>query len=305
MDTKYLTYILAIAKHKNMTKAAEELYVSQSSLSQYLSKLEQELKTPLFFRARGELVLTPAGQLYADAAREVLQIKKQLYKDIAGLENKGHLMVGATSQFALRALSDIIPRFKAQYPEISIEVTDGSFSSISRLLIEEQIDLGIMAASQLAPFENQCTILRNEEILLALPSVHPYCSENPDGPIPVKDFVELFGGENFLLSQKDSSLRTVSDRLFAKYRFRPNAICEVNNIRATQTMVSKNAGIAFIAESCMEDSNSIKYYSLEPRLYRYNLLVHRQNWVMNEAEQVFCSCIKDYFSAGQPDSPVN
>lgn len=248
------------------------------------------------------MVLTPAGQLYIDAVRDVLQIKKQLYKDIAGLENKGHLMVGATSQFALRALSEIIPRFKAQYPEISIEVTDGSFSSISRLLIEEQIDLGIIAASQLTPFENQCIILKNEEVLLALPSAHPYCSQNPDGPIHVKDFVELFDGENFLLSQKNSSLRTVSDRLFTQYRFRPNAICEVNNIRATQTMVSKNAGIAFIAESCTEDSHAIKYYSLEPKLYRYNLLVRRQNWVMNEAEQVFCSYIKDFFSAEQPDS---
>lgn len=48
MDVKYLNYILAIAKHKNMTIAAEELFVSQSSLSQYLSRLEQELGTPLF-----------------------------------------------------------------------------------------------------------------------------------------------------------------------------------------------------------------------------------------------------------------
>ena len=53
LDTKYLNYILTIARRKNMTKAAEELYVSQSSLSQYLSRLEQEIGDPLFIRAKG------------------------------------------------------------------------------------------------------------------------------------------------------------------------------------------------------------------------------------------------------------
>lgn len=53
MDTKYLKYVLTIARKKNMTKAAEELYVSQSSLSQYLSRLEQEIGVPLFIRAKG------------------------------------------------------------------------------------------------------------------------------------------------------------------------------------------------------------------------------------------------------------
>lgn len=53
MDTKYLEYIITIADEKNMTKAAEKLYVSQSSLSYYLSKLEHELGTPLFIRGGG------------------------------------------------------------------------------------------------------------------------------------------------------------------------------------------------------------------------------------------------------------
>lgn len=49
MDVKYLNYILAIANRHNMTKAAEDLFVSQSSLSQYLSRLEQELGTSSFY----------------------------------------------------------------------------------------------------------------------------------------------------------------------------------------------------------------------------------------------------------------
>ena len=121
MDVKYLNYILAIAKKKNMTRAAEELYVSQSSLSQYLAKLEQEIGTPLFFRSKGELSLTPAGELYVKAAKQVIEIQKNLYREISGLDQRGHITVGVTSLFALKMLSEIIPEFKRQYPYVTIE----------------------------------------------------------------------------------------------------------------------------------------------------------------------------------------
>ena len=146
MDTRHLTYILAIAQKKNMTKAAEELFVSQSSLSQYLTKLEQEIGTPLFFRTRGELTLTPAGALYVEAAKQVIRIKKQLYKDISSLDSRGHVTVGVTSQFGLRVLTEVIPRFKARYPDYRIEITEQDLPSITRMLLEENLDLGLMAA---------------------------------------------------------------------------------------------------------------------------------------------------------------
>ncbi len=75
MDVRYLNYILEIARQKSITKAASVLYVSQSSLSQYLSKLEQELGTPLFVRKKHDLDLTPAGHLYVEAAKSVIQIQ--------------------------------------------------------------------------------------------------------------------------------------------------------------------------------------------------------------------------------------
>ena len=96
MDIKYLNYILAIASRHNMTKAAEDLFVSQSSLSQYLSRLEQELGTPLFTRSKNELTLTPAGELYVDAAKKVVKIQKELYQNITALSKRGKICVGVT-----------------------------------------------------------------------------------------------------------------------------------------------------------------------------------------------------------------
>ncbi len=151
MDVKYLNYILAIANRHNMTKAAEDLFVSQSSLSQYLSRLEQELGTPLFTRSKNELSLTPAGELYVDTARRVVQMQKELYQNIAALSHKGKISVGVTSNFGLRMLSEIIPKFKEQFPSVSIEITETSLPGLKKLLTDGGIHVGISAETSTSP----------------------------------------------------------------------------------------------------------------------------------------------------------
>lgn len=296
MDTRYLTYILTIARKKNMTKAAEELFVSQSSLSQYLTKLEQELGTPLFFRAKGELTLTPAGQLYVEAAHQVIQIKEQLYKDIAGLDNKGHITIGCTSQFALMALTEIVPKFKTHYPDYRVEITEQSLPALTGMLLDENIDLGLMAANTIKPFDTEhADVLRREEVLFALPTDHPYVKENPNGPIRQDDFVKRFGDENFLLSRKGSTLRVLADQLFQKYGFEPSTVCETNSIVATQIMVSNGSGVTFLGQSCTKEGGPVACYSLEPKLYRLNLLARRKHWILNDAEKLFCRLTREWF----------
>lgn len=296
MDIKYLNYILTIAKKRNMTKAAEELYVSQSSLSQYLAKLEQELKTPLFFRAKGELILTPAGELYIKAAQEVVQIQKKLYQNISSINMRGHINVGTTSLFGLRVLSEILPIFNKQYPEYLIEISETSLPQLKKLLLEENIDLGIMATASVTPFEEYSEILREEEILLALPKNHEFVSKYTEKSITAYDIINELSEDIFIHSKRGSSIRAVTDSFFEQKDFRPKSLCESNSILTTRDMIAKGLGFAFIAESCASDTENIQYYSLSPLISRKNILTKRRNWIMNDAEKLFYEMIKEYFS---------
>lgn len=302
MDVKYLTYILTIASRRNMTKAAEDLFVSQSSLSQYVARLEHELGTPLFERSKNEMSLTPAGELYVEAARKVLRIQKELYQNIAGLSRRGHITVGVTSNFGLRMLSEIIPQYKEQYPDVTIEITETNLPGMKKLLMEEALDLGIAAEVNLVPFENQARILRQEEVFFAVPRTHPFVAQHPQGPLTAAELIEGFSGDNFLLSKKGSSLRLLSDQVFDSCSFSPSAFCETNSISATRNMIAHNAGVAFIAESCSVERDRIAYYSLDPTLYRMNVVIHRKGWVQNEPEQIFMQFILDYFK-GNKEQP--
>lgn len=78
MDLKQLEYILAIAEHGNISRAATSLYISQSALNQQLLHLEKELGMKLFHRDKRNLIPTPAGKIYLESAREILKIKKTL-----------------------------------------------------------------------------------------------------------------------------------------------------------------------------------------------------------------------------------
>lgn len=296
MDTRYLNYIITIAEKENMTKAAEELFVSQSTLSQYLAKLESDIGTPLFMRSKGRLTLTQAGVLYIDSARKIVSIKNNLYQNINSLSNRGHITIGVTSQFALDMLTQIIPDFKNHFPEITIEISETNVPALTRLIQEENIDCGIMALNVVEPFApEQVTILRHEEVYFAVPIAHPYRSKNSGSPIPLTDFSANFTRDHILLAKKGATLRHLTDQVLQNGKWIPNTICETNSITATRSMVAMGMGVAFIGESCATDREHIAYYSIDPPLYRLNAFVTRKNWAMTPSSTRLCSKIMGFF----------
>lgn len=295
MDVKYLNYILAIASRKNMTKAAEDLFVSQSSLSQYLSHLEQKLGTPLFTRSKNELSLTPAGELYVETAKRVVQMQKELYQNIATLSHRGRISVGVTSNFGLRMLSEIIPLFKEQFPGVSIEITETSLPGL-KAVGGFWYPRGNCCGNLYGTLQRSGTDTEKGTCFLCNPGVsslrqgtsgrkHHYSP----GTYPA-----LFPGQ-FPAVQKGSSLRILSDQILDSCQFTPSAFCETNSISATRLMIAQNAGVAFIAESCSVDRQHIAYYPLFPDLFRLNLVICQKDWIKNEPERLFLDYILRYF----------
>ena len=121
MDIKNPEYILEIARQQSVTHAAEKLFVTQSTLSQYLLKLENELGTPLFSREKSGLVPTEAGHVYLHAARAVVQIQNAAEASIAALKKEGFLCVGV-SFWGLMLLTGLLPAFKSRFPDITLRI---------------------------------------------------------------------------------------------------------------------------------------------------------------------------------------
>lgn len=296
MDIKYLTYILTIARERNLHRAAEKLYLSQPSLSQYLTKLEAELGTPLFERKSKELVLTEAGRLYVETAQTVVNLRNKLYRDIANLSYQSHLSIATTSQWGIRLISQVIPVFKTNHPGVMIEITESFFPSMSFRLKRREVDICLASVAR-PELDYQVELLGMEEIFMAVSADHPFTMEHdPESTLISADLlVHSLGTDTFLLTTKGSSSQILIESLFQSIQFHQKIFGYFDNINTILHLVAKGAGISFVPASCRQQEANITYYSLEPKICRQHIIAYRQDLVLTPAIQDLLKTIHHYY----------
>lgn len=297
MDTRYLQYFIAIAEERNMTKAAERLFVAQSSLSYQLSKLENEVGVPLFLRTKNDMILTPAGSLYLDTAYKVIALKDRLYQNIADLNQRGHLRISVTSVWGNRVMAEVLPELKKVFPDIIFEVNHLNDQEQSKNDISKgELDFALLSVPFLDSSDSRTALLGREELLFAVPAGHPYVRENPGSTIAQEELADRFFDETLWSSKKTSANRELLEQIFRIYKGDiPPQLCEANGIPLTCSIVAQAAGAAFIPVSSKSLEDKIHYYSCEPQVFRYNIIMHRENLVFNKPEQSFFDCVKRYY----------
>ncbi len=126
MNFRELSYVMAIAKYKNITKAAESLYLTQPTLSKFLKSLESDVGQPLFRRLGNKYIPTYAGERYIKRAREILQLKKELDQEMGDIisKNKGVLKIGFPAMRGTYMLPCTLPIFRSLYPEVRIMIRE-------------------------------------------------------------------------------------------------------------------------------------------------------------------------------------
>jgi DNA-binding transcriptional LysR family regulator len=281
MDVKYLNYIITIAEEKNLHKAAKKLYVSQPSLSQYLTRLEAELGTPLFIRTSRELVITEAGQLYVDTARQIVAMRNKLYRDIANLKYESHLSIATSSKWGRALVSAVLPEFKNKYPDVMVEITESFFPSMSYRLKNREIDLCLVSVLE-TDLDYQVTPLGVEHYWMAISKDHTFCiAHNPsDTIVTMKMLVQELGTESYISTSKRSTTQTLMENLFRENNFHPRIFGYFDNITTVLQLVADGAGIAFVPDSCVDRSLPVQYFKMESNISRQHIIAYRKNLPM-------------------------
>ena len=143
MDFRELQFITAIARHKNITKAAEALYITQPTLSKFLSSLENELGLKLFDRVDRKYIPTYAGRRYLEYARTILDTKASLDSELADIIKRdvGVLNIGLPNMRCAYMLPKTLPAFNAKYPNVNVNIFEGTSAVIDNRLLDGDIDL--------------------------------------------------------------------------------------------------------------------------------------------------------------------
>lgn len=284
MDIKNPEYILEIARQQSVTHAAEKLFVTQSTLSQYLLKLENELGTPLFSREKSGLVPTEAGHVYLHAARAVVQIQNAAEASIAALKKEGFLCVGV-SFWGLTLLTGLLPAFKSRFPDITLRIFVDDYAHLKVMMQAGRIDLAVISITEEDDRPAQGAVnLRREELVVALPREADYCLEHPDAEfISEKQLPQALDTLDFIALDEGASIRRIEDALFRRLMYRPHVICEVEREDSATRMVDAGVGAAILSQEDVRGVRSIRSFRLDPPLYRENIMVLRRGAKRTEA----------------------
>ena len=296
MDLHYLEYIIEIANMHSISRAAENLFITQSTLSQYLSRLESELGVSLFERRRNEMTLTPAGKLYVAACEQMLQQKRELYNQLSdmGQAKTGSFSVGITPQWGAVAYSHIIGKFYESYPNVT--VTEETASPLIRMLQDGELDMAIIPLAENSSLPLESMLLQAEELILAIPKTHAkkLNLQNADGSFPRISIADL-KNEPMIFSQSQTTIRKLENQCFAACRVTPKIVAEINSHPASLVMVEQSIGSTFLPISCATTSDRIVYAHAVPTVQWFVVIAFRKGFVLHQSEKYFVSLFQQLF----------
>lgn len=303
-------YVYEIYKERSFSKAAQNLYISQPSLSARIKKIEDRLGAPLFDRSTSPLKLTEFGEAYIKAAEEIFQIEQQMENHINDLNTlkSGHLSIGGSNLFAAYALPPIILRFKQKFPDISIRLTEGNTSQLEEMLRNNTLDLVIDNYNYDSALYDK-TLYGQDDILLAVPknlSLHRELIQyqltyedivgqsyrQPDHPtVPL----EAFRDTPFIMLTPGNDTRTRGDKLCRAAGFRPNIILELNQQSTCYMAASTQLGATFISDilvTRLPSFENLVYYKLKGDAARRQVFFyHKKHNYKTRAMQEFMAMV--------------
>ena len=169
MNSRQLQYVITLAETKSFSEAAEKLMVSQPSLSQLISKLEDEIGVQLFERTV-PLTITYAGEVYVNTAKKILSEEAEMQDTMAYLrgDNAGKLKIATGYLNAVAVLPELIAGFQRSHPNVQIEIFEDIEPNLKPLVDSGKVDL-VLATSQFDSAGYEKVLIGEEQYLFAIP----------------------------------------------------------------------------------------------------------------------------------------
>lgn len=243
MTLRVLKIFIAVAEELNMHRAAERLYISQPSVSQAIADLEKEYHVKLFERISQRLYLT-------DTAKELLTYAYRVVRAYEEMENmllsKGQLKqirIGTSVSVGTCLLYELLDQMQQQHPEVEVSVVVNNTGYIEQLLLESQIDVGIVEGKIVA-HDLQCFDVCEDELILVSSPTHPLAHM-----ICTMDELQ---GEIFISREKGSFDRNQFEKYLKDHQITIQKRWICSNTEAIKNAVIRGYGIAILSRMVVQ-----------------------------------------------------
>lgn len=232
MDIDQLRLFVAVARHESMSRAAVEMNITQSAVSQSIARLEGEVGVKLFTREKRGLRLREAGRTFYQRVNNILHELDTACLEVRESENtvSGILRLQVFTASAL--MPRLLSEFSKLYPEVRYQMIQQDRYT--------DFDLCITYVSNETPPRN-ADILLDEEVMLAVPNNHALAIRNVIHLQEVKN-------ENFILMRPGTALRTLTNKACRMAGFEPRVVFESDNPATVREMIAMGLGVSFLPQ---------------------------------------------------------
>lgn len=241
MDITQIQYVLAVAATGSFSAAADELYISQSSLSKQIMALEKELGVALFDRSKRKISLTPAGESFLPHARAIDAAHRALLADLARFKAAPTLRIVAIPVIAQYGITDHVARFRSVHPDIDLVLEEREASAILPALDNHQYDLAFVRDNYLDAAAYVTHPVAHDQMVVVVARKHRLAGRASLA------LAEL-ANENHIMFDRGTVVHELAVDACRAAGFEPRIFYASLRVESVLGLVASNAGVALMME---------------------------------------------------------
>lgn len=254
MTLRHLRIFITVYQKESITRAADDLHMTQPAVSLAIKELESHYQIRLFDRIGKRIYITEQGKWLYEYALHIVSLFDEMEERVKTWNNKGGLRVGSSITIGNFLLPKLVGEFQKQYPNIEVSVFIHNTDTVERKLLDNQIDFALVEG------KNHYEQLKSERLM-----DDPLCFIcSPESELAQKKFVTLKELEKYpmILREKGSAVRDVIDESMGYYQMNHKVLWESVSTQAITRAVSQNLGISILPYLLVKDDLKQKVVSL-------------------------------------------
>ena len=287
----HLRALQAVARHGSFSRAAQSLHLTQPAVSMQIRQLERELGLPVLERVGKRAFPTKAGDLLlAHAARALgeLELAVERIRELRGVV-AGRVRLGTSASISIYLLPPTLRRFRARYPDVELVVVTGNASEISRAVVENELDVGIVSLPVRAR-ELTVTPVYTDELVAITPARGAWRRRRTVTP-------PTLAAEPLILFEHGGTVRRIIDDWFRRAGAAPRPAMELGNTEAIKKLVEAGLGLSITSAFCVKTeirSRRLVAHPLHPPLAREIGLIRRRDKPATPPLDAFLSAVDEW-----------
>ncbi len=239
MTLRHYQIFVAVCDTMNMTNAALRLYMSQPAVSQAIAELEQYYQTRLFERLSRKLYLTQAGERLSGFARHIIRLNADAESEMRALRQGSRVRVGVSVTIGSCILPALAADLKKEEPCLDMEVWEDNTVQIERLVLKDQLDLGLVEG-EVTSSDLVCRPFLKDELVLICSSTHPFSKQRS---ILARELEQ----ENMILREPGSGTRKTFETAMEASGLLWHSAWTCNNTDSIKAAVAKGIGVSVLS----------------------------------------------------------